>query len=94
MCIFGRFCICVCAFLRAHSYCCRHNRYLIWDNSTRAELTDYVEHQQSTVIKTGEQDPDCGANFVFSAHKDEVKVRSAFPGAWLVACCIDVVAAG
>ena len=54
------------------------NPYLIWDNSTRAELIEFVEKQQESVIGTGEQDETFGANFVYSAHVDELSVAGVF----------------
>lgn len=50
--------------------------YLIWDNSTRAELIDYLETQRQSV--TEEADPAFGAGFIFSAHKDELKIGGIF----------------
>eukprot|EP00055_Hartaetosiga_balthica_P006980 m.23293 g.23293 ORF g.23293 m.23293 type:complete len:2228 (-) comp5537_c0_seq1:183-6866(-) len=52
--------------------------YIIWDNSTRAELSDFIEGQQESIIKHGEQDPSLGGNIVYSAHSDEVVVDDIF----------------
>ena len=55
------------------------NPYLIWDNKTRAELTEYLEVQQREKIRSGEcPDESYGANFVFSSHKDELVVGDIF----------------
>ncbi|KAI1292252.1 DnaJ -like protein subfamily C member 13 [Halotydeus destructor] len=55
------------------------NPYIIWDNSTRAELTDYLETQQREKIRSGEcPDQSYGANFVYSSHKDELVVGDVF----------------
>ncbi|RWS30301.1 dnaJ subfamily C member 13-like isoform X2 [Leptotrombidium deliense] len=53
--------------------------YLIWDNSTRAELIDYLETQQKEKIRSGEcPDESYGANFMFSSHRDELIVGEIF----------------
>mmetsp|Transcript_15543 Transcript_15543/g.46103 ORF Transcript_15543/g.46103 Transcript_15543/m.46103 type:complete len:2307 (-) Transcript_15543:50-6970(-) len=52
--------------------------YLIWDNGTRAELTDYLEAEQEKAIKTGDCDPSLGANFAFSAHSCELIIADVF----------------
>ncbi|XP_077997979.1 dnaJ homolog subfamily C member 13-like [Glandiceps talaboti] len=54
------------------------NPYLIWDNATRAELTEFVKNQQSDKIRTGECDPSFGADFVFSIHAKELVVGEIF----------------
>ncbi|XP_062518532.1 LOW QUALITY PROTEIN: dnaJ homolog subfamily C member 13-like [Corticium candelabrum] len=54
------------------------NPYLIWDNATRAELTDYVTKQQQSQIRTGECDSELGASFEFTVHKDELLVGEIF----------------
>jgi DnaJ family protein C protein 13 len=53
-------------------------RYLMWDNGTRAELTDYLETQQEKAIKTGDSDPSLGADFRFTAHKSELVIAHVF----------------
>ncbi|XP_072047448.1 dnaJ homolog subfamily C member 13-like isoform X2 [Amphiura filiformis] len=54
------------------------NPYLIWDNSTRAEVTEYVGSQQTEKVRTGECDPTFGADFVFSAHEKELIIGEVF----------------
>eukprot|EP00051_Salpingoeca_urceolata_P002050 m.46532 g.46532 ORF g.46532 m.46532 type:complete len:2282 (+) comp11866_c0_seq1:73-6918(+) len=54
------------------------NPYLIWDNGTRAELTDFAEKQQESVVKTGEQVEDFGSGFVYSLHADELILGDVF----------------
>lgn len=54
------------------------NPYLIWDNSTRAELTSFLEEQQTSMIRSGECDPQFGANFEFSVHKKELIIGEIF----------------
>jgi DnaJ family protein C protein 13 len=54
------------------------NPYLIWDNATRAELTDFVETQQQSKIRTGECDPELGAGFEYTVHKDELVIGDIF----------------
>jgi DnaJ family protein C protein 13 len=52
--------------------------YLIWDNGTRAELTDFLEKQQEEHIKSGSSDPAFGSKFQFSVFKDELKLAGIF----------------
>ena len=52
--------------------------YLIWDNSTRTELREFLKEQQTSKIRTGESDPNFGAEFTFSAHRDELVVGGVF----------------
>lgn len=53
--------------------------YLIWNNATRAELCDYLEHQQKSIIQSGEcPDESYGSDFEFSSHKNELFVGNVF----------------
>jgi hypothetical protein len=52
--------------------------YLIWDNSTRAELTEFVESERTSSIRRGVCDPAFGSEFQFSAHKGELVVGNVF----------------
>lgn len=53
--------------------------YLIWNKATRAELTDYLEIQQKTIIQSGEcPDESYGADFEISSHKNELIVGNVF----------------
>ncbi|XP_037280971.2 receptor mediated endocytosis 8 [Rhipicephalus microplus] len=54
------------------------NPYLLWDNATRAELREYLREQQRSVVRSGECDESYGANFVYSAHKEELVVGEIF----------------
>lgn len=55
------------------------NPYLIWNNSTRAELIEYLETQQREIMRSGEcPDPSYGADFKFSSHEDELIVGEIF----------------
>ncbi|KAG9355930.1 hypothetical protein JZ751_000774 [Albula glossodonta] len=54
------------------------NPYLIWNNRTRAELLEFLEHQQEGIIKRGECDESLGAEFVFSDHSKELIVGEIF----------------
>ena len=55
------------------------NPYLIWDNSTRAEITDYLETQQRELMRSGEcPDLSYGSTFEFSCHKKELIVGEVF----------------
>ncbi len=52
--------------------------YLIWDNSTRAELTEFIEAERTSSIRRGICDPAFGSEFTFSAHKGELVVGQIF----------------
>ncbi|XP_053386463.1 dnaJ homolog subfamily C member 13-like isoform X2 [Mercenaria mercenaria] len=52
--------------------------YLIWDNATRGQLTEFLADQQQQMIKTGECDPDFGGMFVFEIHAKELIVGEIF----------------
>ena len=52
--------------------------YLIWDNSTRAELTEFVDSERTSSIRRGVCDPAFGSEFKFSAHKGELVVGNIF----------------
>ena len=54
------------------------NPYLVWDNSTRAELTDFLENERTSSVRTGNCDPAFGSNFKFTAHEDELIVGDVF----------------
>ncbi|OQR69176.1 dnaJsubfamily C member 13-like [Tropilaelaps mercedesae] len=54
------------------------NPYLIWDNSARAELTEYLERQQKSKIRSGECDEDYGSSFVYSLFDKELVVGDIF----------------
>ncbi|KCV70333.1 hypothetical protein H696_02660 [Fonticula alba] len=50
------------------------NPYLIWNNSTRVELLDYVQTQLDAMERGGGADPSHGANFHFRDLRDELYV--------------------
>lgn len=53
--------------------------YLIWNNATRAELIDYLENQQRSIIQSGEcPDESYGADFEISSYRDELIVGNVF----------------
>ena len=52
--------------------------YLIWDNGTRAELTDFLENERTSTVRRGTCDPSFGSEFKFTAHKDEIVVGNIF----------------
>ncbi|XP_035660587.1 dnaJ homolog subfamily C member 13-like isoform X3 [Branchiostoma floridae] len=54
------------------------NPYLIWDNGTRMELTEFLQTQQSEKIRTGECDPSYGADFCFTIHEKELQVGEIY----------------
>ncbi|GIY06445.1 dnaJ homolog subfamily C member 13 [Caerostris darwini] len=54
------------------------NPYLIWDNATRAELTEYLKRQRKDKIRSGECDPTFGSDFKFSAHDTELIIGGIF----------------
>ncbi|XP_069765063.1 dnaJ homolog subfamily C member 13 isoform X1 [Narcine bancroftii] len=52
--------------------------YLIWSNGTRAELLEFLERQQESMIKRGDCDKNYGAEFIFSEHAKELIVGEIF----------------
>ncbi|GAB1606314.1 dnaJ homolog subfamily C member 13-like isoform X2 [Argonauta hians] len=70
------------------------NPYLIWNNSTRTQLSEYLTDQQSKkkwyldssfsadhflkIAEMGECDPDYGSKFVFKEHEKELIVGEIF----------------
>ncbi|XP_075443221.1 dnaJ homolog subfamily C member 13 isoform X3 [Ascaphus truei] len=52
--------------------------YLIWNNGTRAELLEFLESQQESMIRRGECDKTYGADFVYSDHAKELIVGEIF----------------
>ncbi len=52
--------------------------YLIWDNGTRAELTDFLDNERTSCVRRGTCDTTFGSEFKFSAHKDELIVGNIF----------------
>ncbi|XP_034517714.1 dnaJ homolog subfamily C member 13 [Ailuropoda melanoleuca] len=52
--------------------------YLIWNNSTRAELLEFLEFQQENMIKKGDCDKTYGSEFVYSDHAKELIVGEIF----------------
>jgi DnaJ family protein C protein 13 len=54
------------------------NPYLVWDNSTRAELTEFLEEERTSSVRRGTCDPAFGSNFKFTAHEDELIVGDIF----------------
>ena len=52
--------------------------YLVWDNGTRAELVQFLEEQRDSAVRRGESDPAFGAEFKFTAHKDELVVGTVY----------------
>lgn len=52
--------------------------YLVWDNGTRAELVGFLEEQRDSAVRRGESDPAFGAEFKFTAHKDELVVGTVY----------------
>lgn len=49
--------------------------YLVWDNSTRAELVDFLESQRDS---RGDPDLTVVNDFKYSAHKDELRIGGIF----------------
>ncbi|XP_078519995.1 dnaJ homolog subfamily C member 13 isoform X2 [Lissotriton helveticus] len=54
------------------------NPYLIWNNGTRAELLEFLESQQESMVKRGECDKSYGSEFVFNDHAKELIVGEIF----------------
>ncbi|XP_053215309.1 dnaJ homolog subfamily C member 13 isoform X3 [Podarcis raffonei] len=52
--------------------------YLIWNNRTRAELLEFLESQQESMIKRGDCDKSYGSEFIFSDHAKELIVGEIF----------------
>ncbi|EMP31570.1 DnaJ like protein subfamily C member 13 [Chelonia mydas] len=52
--------------------------YLIWNNGTRAELLEFLESEQESMIKRGDCDKSYGSEFVFSDHAKELIVGEIF----------------
>ncbi|XP_073797395.1 dnaJ homolog subfamily C member 13 isoform X1 [Danio rerio] len=52
--------------------------HLIWNNSTRAELLEFLEEQQESNIRRGECDKSFGSEFQFSEHAKELIVGEIF----------------
>jgi len=56
------------------------NPYLIWDNSTRVELNEYLSNQLHARLRGTQQSEEAlyNTNFVYSAHKDELVIGEIF----------------
>ncbi|XP_071508513.1 dnaJ homolog subfamily C member 13-like [Diadema antillarum] len=54
------------------------NPYLLWDNATRIELVEFAKEQQASMIRSGECDPQFGADFTFTSHSKELIVGDIF----------------
>uniref|UniRef100_A0A182NJR4 J domain-containing protein n=1 Tax=Anopheles dirus TaxID=7168 RepID=A0A182NJR4_9DIPT len=58
------------------------NPYLIWDNGTRAQLTDFLEHQRTVAAKEQYEDVtevhEMVQGFSYDAHRDELKIGGIF----------------
>ncbi|XP_032807043.2 dnaJ homolog subfamily C member 13 isoform X1 [Petromyzon marinus] len=54
------------------------NPYLIWNNGTRAELLEFLQSEQDSMIKKGECDKSYGSEFVFSDYAKELIVGEIF----------------
>uniref|UniRef100_A0A182SPX7 J domain-containing protein n=1 Tax=Anopheles maculatus TaxID=74869 RepID=A0A182SPX7_9DIPT len=58
------------------------NPYLIWDNGTRAQLTDFLEHQRTVAAKEQYEDvseiSELVQGFRYDAHRDELKIGGIF----------------
>jgi len=54
------------------------NPYLVWNNGTRSELTQFLEEQRDSAVRRGESDPAFGAEFKFSQHTNELVVGTVY----------------
>lgn len=58
------------------------NPYLIWDNGTRMQLTDFLEYQRTRSSKEQYEDItnilELVSDFVYDAHKDELQIGGIF----------------
>ncbi|KAK7873572.1 hypothetical protein R5R35_009276 [Gryllus longicercus] len=53
--------------------------YLLWDNRTRAELSEFLENQrQCKMDNMDEGDPSCPVDFSYSVHKGELIIGDIF----------------
>ncbi|OCT75945.1 dnaJ homolog subfamily C member 13 isoform X1 [Xenopus laevis] len=52
--------------------------YLLWNNGTRAELLEFLESQQESMVRRGDCDISYGADFVYSEHSKELIVGEIF----------------
>ncbi|KAM8967651.1 dnaJ homolog subfamily C member 13 isoform 1-T1 [Pelodytes ibericus] len=52
--------------------------YLIWNNGTRAEILEFLESEQESMIRRGECDKSYGADFVYTEHSKELIVGEIF----------------
>lgn len=50
------------------------NPYLIWNNSTRSELQEFLEKQQTKALRGTDQDPNFGTTFAFDDLSKELVV--------------------
>lgn len=48
--------------------------YLVWNNTTRAELVAHLEEQKELKVKTGDQEPSLGADFEYTQLRGMLKV--------------------
>lgn len=55
------------------------NPYFIWNNSSRAELINYLQEQEKELLRSGVcMDSSFGTQFVFSSHKEELIIGDIF----------------
>lgn len=51
---------------------------LIWDNTTRSQLLEFLVEQQRTHIRSGESDPTYGATYVHETYTKELVIGGIF----------------
>ncbi|KAK6624832.1 hypothetical protein RUM44_011696 [Polyplax serrata] len=54
------------------------NPYLLWDNSTRAQLLEYLENQRTNRLNIISSEPSCGSDFQCTAYSNELKVGDIY----------------
>lgn len=54
------------------------NPYLLWDNSTRAQLLEYLEDQRTNKLHLINSEPSCGSDFKCTAYTNELKVGDIY----------------
>lgn len=55
------------------------NPYFMWNNSSRAELINYLQEQEKELLRSGIcMDASFGTQFVFSSHKEELIIGDIF----------------
>lgn len=54
------------------------NPYLLWDNSTRTQLLEYLEDQRTNKFHITSADPQDGSDFQYTTYGNELKVGDVY----------------